>query len=113
MSRGCGELQRTLLDYMVNSKKPVTYAEIIAALLQAEGVNDPTIKLRPDRERAFRRALKGLCDRDMLSTLGTGRPGNPYRYTMSPICVFCVGSPIWEIRNNLLQVRRRSCTSIF
>jgi hypothetical protein len=89
MSRGCGELQRTLLDYMVNSKKPVTYAEIIAALLQAEGVNDPTIKLRPDRERAFRRALKGLCDRDMLSTLGTGRPGNPYRYTMSPICVFC------------------------
>jgi hypothetical protein len=51
MSRGCGELQRTLLDYMVNSKKPVTYAEIIAALLQAEGVNDPTIKLRP-RPRA-------------------------------------------------------------
>jgi hypothetical protein len=89
MSRGCGQLQRMLLGCVVNAKKPVTYAEIAAKLLQAAGVNDPTVKLRPDRERAFRRALKGLCDRGLLSALGTGRPGDPYCYTTSLVCVMC------------------------
>jgi hypothetical protein len=89
MSRGCGQVQRALLAFVMNAKRPVAYAEIIAELLQASGVNDPTVKLQPSRERAIRRALKGLCDRDLLSALGTGRPGDPYRYTMSQICVLC------------------------
>jgi hypothetical protein len=89
MSRGCGQVQRTVLAFVANAKKPVTYAEMIAELLKASGVNDPTLKLRPDRERAIRRALKGLCDRNHLSTLGTGRPGDPYRYMTSPTCVLC------------------------
>jgi hypothetical protein len=58
-------------------------------MLQASGVNDPTARLRPDRERAIRRALKGLCDRNLVSTLGTGRPGDPYRYTLARVCKLC------------------------
>jgi hypothetical protein len=91
MSRGCGKLQRALLSFIVgnNDNKPITYAEIVGNLLQASGVNDPTAKLRPDRERAIRRALKGLCDRDLLSAFGTGRPGDPYRYTLASVCKLC------------------------
>jgi hypothetical protein len=73
----------------VNAKRPVAYAEIVGEILQASGVNDPTTRLRSDRERAIRRALKGLCDRDLLSTLGSGRPGDPYRYTLNAVCVLC------------------------
>jgi hypothetical protein len=91
MSRGCGEIQRMLFRSVADAGKPVTYGEIVGALLQASGVNDPTTKLRSDRERAIRRALKGLCDRDLLSTLGSGRPGDPYRYTQSNVCVVCRG----------------------
>jgi hypothetical protein len=89
MSRGLGKLQKALFGFAVNAKRSVSYAEIIAELLQASGVNDPTAKLRPDRERAIRRALKSLCDRDLLSTLGGGRPYDPYRYTLNKTCVLC------------------------
>jgi hypothetical protein len=91
MSRGCGQVQRMLFTSVVNAKRPITYAEIVGGLLQASGVNDPHAKLRSDRERAIRRALKGLCDRDLLSTLGSGRPGGSYRYTLNTICVVCLG----------------------
>ena len=89
MSRGCGKLQKAALSFVVNAKRPVTYTEMVGELLQASGVNDPTAKFQPDRERAIRRALKGLCDRDLLSTLGSGRPGDPYRYTIEATCVLC------------------------
>jgi hypothetical protein len=78
MSRGYSQGQRGFLSLILNAEKPLTYAEIIAILLQASGVNDPTAKLRPDRERSIRRALNGLCKRGAISTLGTGRPGDPY-----------------------------------
>jgi len=67
----------------------MTFTEIISGLLRAEGVNNPTPKLRPDRERSWRRALKGLCDQNLISTLGSGRIGNPYRYTMKLSCAVC------------------------
>jgi hypothetical protein len=89
MSRGCGELQQLLFAFVVKAEKPMSCAELIAQALQYIGVNDPTHKLRPDRERAIRRALKGLCDRNLISTLGTGRPGDPYRYTPHLTCVMC------------------------
>jgi len=88
MSRGCGKVQKALYSFIVDHDK-ATYAEIVSALLQASGVNDPTTKLRPDRERAIRRALKGLCDRDLLCAFGTGRPGDPYRYTTALVCKLC------------------------
>jgi len=74
MSPGCGKIQRALFNVIHASAEPITYAEIVGALLQASGVNDPTTKLSSDRERAIRHALKGLCDRGLLSTFGTGRP---------------------------------------
>jgi len=89
MSRGCGKIQQALFTLVVSAKKPITYAEIVGDLLQASGVNDPNAKPRSDRERAIRRALKGLCDRNLLSTLGSGRPGDPYRYTRNMTCTLC------------------------
>jgi hypothetical protein len=72
-----------LLKCVANADKPVTYAEIVSAALQ----NDPTLPL--DRERVFRRALKSLCDRKDLFTRGSGRPGDPYRYTFERTCGCC------------------------
>jgi hypothetical protein len=92
MSRGCGSLQRFLLSFIseAGDGASVTYAEIVGRLAEiaTEGA-DPTRKLPRARERAFRRALKGLCDRRLLSTLGTGRPSDPYRYTFDPVCKLC------------------------
>jgi hypothetical protein len=109
MSRGCGEVQRVLFSVIYKAENPVTYAEIVGRLLQEAGVNDPMTKLRPDRERAVRRALKGLCDRklrpdreravrralkglcdrNLISALGNGRPGDLYRYSVCSACVLC------------------------
>jgi hypothetical protein len=91
MSRSCGQVQRALFAFLAKSEKPATYAEIIGVLLQTSGVNDPATKLVPNRERAIRRALKGLCDRDLISALGKGRPGDPYRYSLKHVCALCCG----------------------
>jgi hypothetical protein len=85
-----------LLKCVANADKPVTYAEIVGAALQSTGVNNPTGPLPPDRERVFRRALKNLCNRKALFTRGTGRPGDPYRYTFERACDCCHQ----EIRDN-------------
>jgi hypothetical protein len=87
MSRGWSRLQLVLLKCVADADKPVTYAEIISGALQSVGGNDPT--LPPDRERSLRRALKNLCDRKVLFTRGSGRPGDPYRYTFERTCGCC------------------------
>jgi hypothetical protein len=91
MSRGCGNIQRMAISLIADAGDGAsfTYAEIVGRLLQALGVNDPDARLNPSRERSLRRALKGLCDRDLLSTLGTGRPGDPYRYVLARVCKLC------------------------
>jgi hypothetical protein len=89
MSRGRGQLQTMIYDVIGQAEKPLTFDEIIGVLLQEAGVNDPTARLRPDRERAYRRAIKGLCDRDLISTVGSGRPGDPYRYSFDCECALC------------------------
>jgi hypothetical protein len=87
MSRGWSKLQRVLLKVVADANKPVTYAEIVSGAMQSVGGNDPT--LPPDRERSLRRALKNLCDRQDLFTRGSGRPGDPYRYTFEMACGCC------------------------
>jgi hypothetical protein len=113
MSRGCGKLQKVLLSFINDASNPITYAEITSTMLQDSGVNDPTARLRPDRERAIRRALKGLCDRQLLFTLGTGRPGNPYRYTMALICSLCGegdhGLPMLRAEADLPGIKHSIC----
>jgi hypothetical protein len=89
MSRGWSKLQRALLKVVADADKPPTYAEIVGAALQSAGVNNPPGPLPPDRERAFRRALKNLCDRKALFTRGSGRPGDPYRYAFERACGCC------------------------
>jgi hypothetical protein len=84
MSRGWSKLQRVLLSCVANADKPLTFAEVVSAL-QSAGAN----ALPPDRERSLRRALKNLCDRRNLFTLGSGRPGDPYRYTFERACGCC------------------------
>jgi hypothetical protein len=60
----------------------VTFADIRSASIVRDGGEPKGDKLRPTYERSLRRALETLVDRgDVLISDGTGRPGNPYRYT--------------------------------
>ena len=91
MSRGPGILQRVLFRTIHNARKPMTFNEIRASILQELGANDPDAKLRPAFERSLRRSLKALADDGALMALGEGGPGDPKRYWLDPLMVAITG----------------------
>jgi hypothetical protein len=89
MSRGPGYIQRNIFDLLRHTKKPMTFAEILACAYPRgsfEGDMAATLGgVNVGAVRSLRRALHKMVKDGVFITLGEGRPGDPYRYYFDPI----------------------------
>jgi hypothetical protein len=95
MSRGLGELQRSIKDFLIRAQeynaggKPVvvTFADIRVMTLAGHcGADYAKYKMLPTFERSLKRALKTLVDRgEVVVVKGKGRAGDPYLYCITEI----------------------------
>jgi hypothetical protein len=81
MSRGFGKIQLKMFNVLKNGGKPMSYADIVDALLTSIG-HEPGGKLNASRERSFRRALHSLVDAGALIVLDD--MGRGVRYSLYP-----------------------------
>jgi len=83
MSRGLGWQQRYLVAVIRKQRKPMTFAEICAAMLKASEA-PPEAQLWQSAERSARHTLHGLVRDQVLITLGKGGRAEPHRYFIHP-----------------------------
>jgi hypothetical protein len=67
--------------------KPMTFAEIRAQILAADGINDPTRPFPPSLQRSLRRGLASMVKNGLLCAVGSA----PYRYFIHPIAIGFAG----------------------
>jgi hypothetical protein len=95
MSRGPGYMQQYLLGVIGQSDKPMTFAEIAArAFPEGSFEADMTKVLGASnvaRVRSLRRALRKLCDGNVLLAVGQGGRHDPHRYCFDPLFMAMVG----------------------
>jgi hypothetical protein len=73
MSRGLGAIERLLFQAVNAAGKSVSYAELIAGLMEVMGAPRGT-RLAPSKDRSFRRALHGLVRKGFLLEIGRAPP---------------------------------------
>jgi hypothetical protein len=91
MSRGLGYVQRYVFILLMNAKKPMTFAEILAQAYPDGSFESDMAKVLGNsnvgRVRSLRRALhKGVKD-EVIMTIGKGGRAEPHRYCIAPIAL--------------------------
>jgi hypothetical protein len=101
MSLGLGRMQRMLIDLIREHGRPMTFAEIGAAVKGAVTAGEPdperrsTLEwwvCRPAFQRSLRRALHSLLD-CWLIALGEGGRAEPHRYFIHPMTIYMEEDP--------------------
>lgn len=84
-----GTVQRYLVKLVVNSDKPMTFADILACAYPEGSYEGDMVKefgqVNVGRVRSLRRALKNLVDDETLIAIGEGGPADPKRYWLNPL----------------------------
>jgi hypothetical protein len=91
MSRGLGYVQQYLIRHLRHSKKPMTFADILARAFPEGSYEADMAKAlgsgQVARIRSLRRAMKSLVDDNMLIAIGEGGPADPKRYWLNPMMI--------------------------
>jgi hypothetical protein len=107
MSRGHGVIQRYLMDLILQSPDPMTFAQIMAIAFPAGSYEIDIAKIcggsNVGRVRSLRRALKRLCDERSIMIIGKGGRGDPHRYWLNPMMLALFGdkSQYDEVRKKI------------
>src|SRR5262245_30563645 len=99
MSRGHGALQNYLMEMILHSPDPMTFAQIMAIAFPAGSFESDMAKIvggsKVGGVRLLRRALRRLCDDGSIMMIGEGGRGDPHRYWVDPMMVALFGDKSW------------------
>jgi hypothetical protein len=89
MSRGPGDVQRYLFSLLMQTKKPMTFAEILARAYPPGTFNGDMAKVLGGANvggvRSLRRALYKMVKDGTLTAFGKGGRADPHRYYIDAI----------------------------
>jgi hypothetical protein len=89
MSRGPGNIQRNIFELLRDTKKPMTFAEILACAYPPGSFEGDMAKVLGNSNvggvRSLRRALHKMVKDGALVELGKGGRAGPHHYYFHPI----------------------------